>query len=621
MIRLRRAGVIAALNLLVVAGLAVGATPAQAVTCAPGTPAPTNNYPGTTVLATSFEAQTVQAAGFAAPATAGTGSAAISTTTAHSGLCAAKLHVTTAAGSLANFSKPLPAASKDVYADGWFNVTAKGVDGNNVPYFRFFTDGTRVLDVFRSNNGIGPLWLRVASPTGTPTYTRLAPTVALSSWHHLTLHAIANGPSTTVEIWFDGKLVFSSKQVAIDVDTISAVQLGAEHRRQAGDVYVDDVIIKSSKGVAGQPGTFVPITPSRMLDTRKTSPVGVAKDSTVSFQVAGVNGIPAKVASVVFNLTVTSPRADGFVTAYASGTTRPNASNLNFLAGQTVPNLVTVPVGNDGKVTLYNRSDSTSQLIADVTGYYVTGTPSTPGSFRSLAPSRILDTRSGAPVGANTPLSLQVTGVAGIPAGAAAVVFNLTVAEARAPGYITAYASGPGTAPKASNLNFLKGQIVPNLVTVPVGADGKVALLNASSGATHLVADVTGYYLPGNPTAPGAFKAVGPVRALDTRDASPAAPVLSDKAVTFRVAGANGVPASVSAVVFNLTVTEPQDFGFVTAYPGTTRPDASNLNFLKGQTVPNLVVVPVGSDGRVSLFNRSNGSSQLIADIAGYFLP
>jgi hypothetical protein len=421
-----------------------------------------------------------------------------------------------------------------------------------------------------------------------------------------------------VEIWFDGKLVFASGQVAIDVDTISAVQLGAEHRRQAGDVYVDDVVIKSSQGVAGQPGTFVPITPSRMLDTRKSSAVG--NDSTVSFQVGGVNGIPAKVASVVFNLTVTSPQADGYITAYASGTDKPNASNLNFLAGQTVPNLVTVPVGNDGKVTLFNRSDKSSQLIADVTGYYVTGTPSTPGSFRSLAPSRILDTRNGvgAPVGANAPLSLQVAGVAGIPAGAAAVVFNLTVAEARAPGYITAYASGPDPAPKASNLNFLKGQIVPNLVTVPIGAGGKVTLLNASSGATHLVADVTGYYLPGNPTAPGAFKAVGPVRALDTRNT--ASPATTNATIGFQVAGANGVPASVSAVVFNLTVTEPQDFGFITAFSGPTVPEASNLNFLKGQTVPNLVVVPVGPDGRVSLFNRSNGSSQLIADVAGYFL-
>ncbi|MDQ0819702.1 hypothetical protein QFZ79_001994 [Arthrobacter sp. V4I6] len=615
MIRLRRAGVIAALNLLVVAGLAVGATPAHAVTCAPGTPAPTNNYPGTTVLATSFESQTIAAAGFRAPATAGTGTATISDADAHSGKCAAKLHVTTAAGSLANFSTPLPAGSKDVYADGWFNVTAKGVDGNNVPYFRFFTNGTRTLDVYRSNNGIGPLWLRVASPTGTPTYTRLAPSVKLNSWHHLTLHAVANGAATTVEIWFDNKLVFSSGQVAIDVDTFSAVQLGAEHRRQAGDVYIDDVIIKSSKGVAGKPGTFVPVTPARMLDTRSASPV--AADSAVSFQVAGVRGIPAKVASVVFNLTVTSPRSAGFITAYASGTGRPNASNLNFAPGQTVPNLVTVPVGTDGKVTLFNRSPGSAQLIADVTGYYITGTPAIPGSFRSLAPSRILDTRNASPVGADSAVSFQVAGARGIPASVASVVFNLTVTEARSFGFITAYASGTGR-PNASNLNFAANQTVPNLVTVPVGADGKVTLFNRSGGTAQLIADVAGYYLPGTPTEPGAFKAIGPTRALDTRNASPAA---ADAAVAFRVAGANGIPASVSAVVFNLTVTAPRSFGFVTAYAsGTARPNASNLNFATGQTVPNLVAVPVGSDGRVSLFNRSSGTSQLIADIAGYFL-
>jgi hypothetical protein len=568
------------------------------------------------VLATSFEGQTIAASGFGAPTTAGTGTATISDVNAHNGRCSAKLHVTTAAGSLANFSTPLPAGSKDVYADGWFNVTAKGVDGNNVPYFRFFTNGTRVLDVYRSNNGIGPLWLRVESPTGTPTYTRLAPSVKMNSWHHLTLHAVANGAATTVEIRFDDKLVFSSGQVAIDVNTFSTVQLGAEHRRQAGDVYIDDVIIKSSKGAAGQPGTFTPITPARLLDTRRNaSPVG--PDSTVSFQVAGVNGLPAKVASVVFNLTVTSSQSFGFVTAYASGAGRPNASNLNYTRGQTVANLVTVPVGADGKVTLYNRSPGTAQLIADVSGYYVTGTPATPGAFRSLAPSRILDTRAGSPVAPDSTVSLQVAGSAGIPAGAAAVVFNLTVAEARNFGFITAYASGAAR-PNASNLNFVQGQIVPNLVTVPVGADGKVTLFNRSDGATHLVADVTGYYLPGNPTAAGAFKAIGPVRALDTRKASPAA---TDAAVAFRVAGANGVPANISAVVFNLTVTEPKDIGFVTAYAsGTPRPNASNLNFTRAQTVPNLVAVPVGSDGRVSLFNRSSGSTQLVADVAGYFL-
>jgi hypothetical protein len=344
----------------------------------------------------------------------------------------------------------------------------------------------------------------------------------------------------------------------------------------------------------------------------------VGANSAVSFQVAGVNGIPAKVSAVVFNLTVTQPRSLGFITAYASGAARPNASNLNFSAGQTVPNLVTVPVGADGKVTLFNSSSGSSQLIADVTGYYVTGTPATAGSFKSLSPARLLDTRNSSAVGANSAVSFQVAGANGIPASVAAVVFNLTVTQAKSLGFVTAYASGAAR-PNASNLNFSAGQTVPNLVTVPVGSDGKVTLFNSSSGTSQLIADVAGYYLPGTPTVTGAFKAVGPTRIFDTRSTQP---VAADSAVSVQVAGANGVPTGALAAVFNLTVTSPKSFGFITAYPnGSARPNASNLNFSTGQTVPNLVSVALGSDGKVALFNRSSGSSQLIADLAGYFLP
>jgi len=618
MIQLQKVGVIAALNLLLVAGLAVGAGPASAATptCQPGAPQPTNQYPGTTVVATNFESGSLTTSGFTAPFLAGTGAADVSSAEQHSGRCSAHVHVTTDAGSVANFSAPLPAGSNDVYADGWFNVTKEGVAGNNVPYFRFFNGATRFVDVYRSNGGVGPLWLRVAAPDGTLGYTSLKTNVPLGTWHHLVTHVIANGASTTVEVWFDGKLLYSSKQVATGFTAVTKMQLGAEHRRQAGDSYIDDVVIKAGKAGGQLPGTFNPVSPTRALDTRNGSPV--AKDSAVSFQVAGVNGIPAKVSAVVFNLTVTQPRSFGFITAYASGAARPVASNLNFDKGQTVPNLVTVPVGANGKVTLFNRSSGSSHLIADVTGYYVTGTPSTAGSFKSLSPARLLDTRNSSAVAANTPVSFQVAGVNGIPASVAAVVFNLTVTQPKSLGFVTAYASGAAR-PNASNLNFSKGQTVPNLVTVPVGANGKVTLFNSSPGTSQLIADVSGYYLPGTPTATGAFKAVGPTRILDTRNTFS---VAADSPVSVQVAGARGVPAGALAAVFNLTVTSPKSFGFVTAFPsGSPRPNASNLNFSTGQTVPNLVSVPLGSDGKVTLFNRSGGSAQLIADLAGYFLP
>ena len=242
------------------------------------------------------------------------------------------------------------------------------------------------------------------------------------------------------------------------------------------------------------PGAFVPMRPSRFLDTRETDPVGA--DSSVSFQVGGVSGIPAKVSAVVFNLTVTEPQSFGFITAHASGAALPNASNLNFSKGQTVPNSVTVPVGADGKVTLFNRSSGTTELIADVAGYYIAGTPAAAGMFAPLDPARLLDTRKTDPVGADSSVSFQVGGAAGIPAKVSAVVFNLTVTEPQSAGFITAHASGTEV-PNASNENFSAGQTVPNSVTVPVGGDGKVSLFNSSSGTTELIADVAGYFLAG----------------------------------------------------------------------------------------------------------------------------
>jgi hypothetical protein len=110
-----------------------------------------------------------------------------------------------------------------------------------------------------------------------------------------------------------------------------------------------------------------------------------------------------------------------------------------------------------------------------------------------------LDTRSGigAAVGAVAPLgvvALQVTGQGGVPAsGVSAVVLNVTVAGSTSSGFVSVWADG-ATRPTTSNLNFVTGQIVPNLVIAPVGADGKVDLYNGSPGSTSLVADVAGWF-------------------------------------------------------------------------------------------------------------------------------
>lgn len=369
----------------------------------------------------------------------------------------------------------------------------------------------------------------------------------------------------------------------------------------------------------GYPGEAVPVAPTRFLDTRLSSGPVPGRGS-VSFRAAGVNGLPADIAAVVVNLTVTEATSFGFITAYASGAEKPNASNVNYAAGQTVPNLAVVPVGADGRVTVFNTTSGSVQLVADVSAYFRAGTPSVPGAFASLAPTRFLDTRtsSGKVIGGRA-VSFTVAGTRGVPANAAAVVLNLTATETKASGFLTAHATGTDR-PNASNVNYAAGQTIPNLVVVPIGRNGKVTISNTSSGSAQVVADVSGYFLAGEPDRAGAFGALpAPTRFLDTRISS--GRISAGSSVAIQVAGVKGLPARMSAVVVNLTVTGARSAGFLTAFASrTTKPNASNVNFARGQTVPNLAVVPVGWDGKIRITNTSGGTVHLVADVAGYIM-
>ena len=127
---------------------------------------------------------------------------------------------------------------------------------------------------------------------------------------------------------------------------------------------------------SGERSIFVPITPCRLLDTRglaRVGPRGIPVNAEEEFraQVWGANGdctIPSGAGAVMMNVTVVAPATAGFVTVWPSTVGRPNTSNLNFSAGQTVPNAVTTKVGSDGGVKFY--STATTELIADIVGYY-----------------------------------------------------------------------------------------------------------------------------------------------------------------------------------------------------------------------------------------------------------
>jgi uncharacterized protein (DUF1501 family) len=241
-------------------------------------------------------------------------------------------------------------------------------------------------------------------------------------------------------------------------------------------------------------------------------------------------------------------------------------------------------------------------------------------AYESSTPIRVHDSRDGAgPLAPGESRVLTLAGARGVPAGVTAVSLNVTVASATAPGHLTVYPGGRER-PATSNLNFRPGAVVPNAVILPVGPAGDVVLGN-SDGATNVVVDVLGWFVP-EPVRPEAvgFAPVTPVRVCDSRDGVGLRRALGPReSAALRVAGTAGVPAGADSVVLNVTVTDTTAPGFLTVWDaGSPRPLASSLNWQRGDTVPNLVIAPVGTDGEILIYN-SAGNTQVVVDVFGYF--
>ncbi|MEO5679062.1 MAG: hypothetical protein ABIS47_05265, partial [Acidimicrobiales bacterium] len=295
--------------------------------------------------------------------------------------------------------------------------------------------------------------------------------------------------------------------------------------------------------------------------------------------------------------------------------------------GQTIANSVIAKVGANGQVNIYNDM-GTTQVIADVAGWF----PTT-AAYNALAPARLMDTRPGAATidgiaaGAGALLNgsvrtVTVTGRGGVPtSGAGTVVLNITVTAPTGYGFLTAFPTGSAI-PATSNLNFGPGQTIGNQVIAQVGTNGQVSIYNPI-GSTQVIADVAGWFPTGT-----AYNALPAARLMDTRPGAPTTdgiasgtgPLAPGATRTLTVTGRGGVPATgVGAVVINMAVTGTTAPSFLTVFPtGWPQPNASSLNFGAGQTIANLVIAKVGSNGQISITNFS-GSTQVIGDVAGWF--
>jgi hypothetical protein len=290
-------------------------------------------------------------------------------------------------------------------------------------------------------------------------------------------------------------LNFESRQTIANAVTVKLSNLGSVCVYSSATTHV---IIDLTGGYVVNAGSgSQAVSPLRLLDSRNA--VGVPTrskanaDSTTPLHVAGIGGVPAVGAqAVTLNVTVDQPEAGGFVTVYPCGESVPNASNLNYAAGQTIANLVTVKIGQDGNVCFY--TSGSAHLIADLAAWYQ---PSLPAGFKELAPQRVLDSRNAVGVagkallGAGSTTTVVMAGRGGMPAtGAEAVTLNVTVDQPQGGGFVTVFPCGQEV-PTASNLNFSRGQTIANLVTVKLAPNGTVCIFTSASA--HVLADVAGY--------------------------------------------------------------------------------------------------------------------------------
>jgi hypothetical protein len=419
-----------------------------------------------------------------------------------------------------------------------------------------------------------------------------------------------------------------------DVNSLMTAFVGTNQVKRDPGAVVLGMFADMGWGVPAQPGVrYTAVDPVRILDTRDgtggfVGRLGAGRTIDVSV-VGGSSGVPTTATAVVLNVTGIGPASPTDLRVYPtprSGTAQPLVSNLNLAAGAVRANLVTVPVGEGGRVRVLN-SGGAPQVIADIEGWY--GASGASG-YEPTSPTRLLDTRDGtgvsraAPVEAGGAIDLVVTGGArDVPDTATAVILTVTATDATTATDVRVYPTplDPSSpAPQVSNLNLSPRQTVPNLVIAKVGAGGAVRLMN-SAGSVDLVADLAGWY---DDNANGRLLHVlAPQRVLDTRMQTPTR-VAAGETRDLTVAGVAGVPATgADAVVVNVTGVDASLTTDVAVYPtpnDNAVPLASNLNLLPRETAADLAVVATGLGGQIRLRN-GNGDLALVVDIVGWFGP
>jgi len=240
------------------------------------------------------------------------------------------------------------------------------------------------------------------------------------------------------------------------------------------------------------------------LSLTQTGPASALLSSDLVYSLTVTNNGPSSAASVA----VTDPTPTGLTfvsnsgncaTAFpcslgvvAPGTSRTIMSTFHLPSG-----FPDVSVTNQSQVASSTADPILGNNSAQVTTTLIGHEPHT---FYTLTPCRVLDTRNpagplgGPALGAGATRTFTIGGACGVPVGARAIAFNVTVTAPTGNGNVRVYPGGT-TQPLVSTINYGAGQTRANNGIVPLGVAGEIAVLcSQASGSADFILDVTGYF-------------------------------------------------------------------------------------------------------------------------------
>jgi hypothetical protein len=335
--------------------------------------------------------------------------------------------------------------------------------------------------------------------------------VASAQAYSLSVAVVPKGPLGFLTVWPAGtsqplasNLNSAQGEVVANAAIVGAGTDGAisTYASDATDLVIDINGYFASPGLTGG-SSFYSVSPCRILDTRlPTGQPSLAAGSTRTVAIPSSPGSACgafpQATAYALNVTAVPQGPLFYLSVWPAGQSMPLVSTLNAVGGQVTASAAVVPAGTQQSVSFF--ATNATGLVIDSSGYFAAPGQANELLFVPTTPCRVVDTRNpNAPLGgpAIEAASSRTFPVrdspCGLPPNAQAYVFNVTAIPTRSLGFLTVWPAGMAT-PWVSTLNAPRSSPVANLAIVPAGDSGSISVF--ASDQTHLVIDVTGYFVP-----------------------------------------------------------------------------------------------------------------------------